>query len=308
MGKLNRIFVIPAALLMAVFLATNLLSEQVDTGTPSLKPSNLSSTTIGDPQSETCPQLRLGIQSLSSTLIGDLSPSSSGDPKFEKAEVVRRIKKLQMPFIANEGQTDAKVAFYANTFGGTVFVTKDGDIVYSLPMVAHASPLVHDEINKDKTGYTRLTGYRGKEGQCIVHRALCALFPFCTWYFPVYYSETYSPVCHSERSEASHLMDRNFNLVGAIHELPLHTNQNNRRSHYLNNSLPEPLGWSEGETQQAPRVETQCLASLMRSPSGISPLKRGTHPLPLSRGEYKSPLLGGDSGVGKSAIQNLSPT
>ena len=28
---------------------------------------------------------------------------------------------------------DKKVKFYANTFGGTVFVTKDGEIVYSLP-------------------------------------------------------------------------------------------------------------------------------------------------------------------------------
>ncbi|HLE87209.1 MAG TPA: hypothetical protein VI727_06065 [Candidatus Brocadiaceae bacterium] len=38
-----------------------------------------------------------------------------------------------MPFIANEGQVDERVAFYAKTFGGTVFVTKDGDIMYSLP-------------------------------------------------------------------------------------------------------------------------------------------------------------------------------
>ncbi len=53
--------------------------------------------------------------------------------KPSKEEVIQRTKKLQMPFIANEGQTDEKVAFYANTFGGTVFVTKDGEIVYSLP-------------------------------------------------------------------------------------------------------------------------------------------------------------------------------
>nr|CAJ75180.1 conserved hypothetical protein related to cell surface glycoprotein (S layer protein) [Candidatus Kuenenia stuttgartiensis] len=47
--------------------------------------------------------------------------------------VNQKIKKLQIPFIANEGQADEKVAYYANTFGGTVFVTKDGEIVYSLP-------------------------------------------------------------------------------------------------------------------------------------------------------------------------------
>ena len=38
-----------------------------------------------------------------------------------------------MPFIANNGQVDAQVKFYAKTFGGMVFVTKDGEIVYSLP-------------------------------------------------------------------------------------------------------------------------------------------------------------------------------
>ena len=59
--------------------------------------------------------------------------SAIQNPKFEKAEVLQKTKKLQMPFIANEGQTDAKVAFYANTFGGTVFVTKSGEIVYALP-------------------------------------------------------------------------------------------------------------------------------------------------------------------------------
>lgn len=38
-----------------------------------------------------------------------------------------------MPFIANNGQTDENVTFYANTFGGTVFVTKKREISYSMP-------------------------------------------------------------------------------------------------------------------------------------------------------------------------------
>ena len=38
-----------------------------------------------------------------------------------------------MPFIANNGQVDEQVEFYAKTFGGTVFVTKDSEIVYVLP-------------------------------------------------------------------------------------------------------------------------------------------------------------------------------
>ncbi|MDN3511043.1 MAG: SBBP repeat-containing protein [Candidatus Jettenia sp.] len=53
--------------------------------------------------------------------------------KPSKAEISGKIQKLRMPFIRNEGQVDEKVTFYANTFGGTVFVTKDGEIIYSLP-------------------------------------------------------------------------------------------------------------------------------------------------------------------------------
>lgn len=136
----------------------------------------------------------------------NLSPTTTYDPQFDKAEFARKTKKLQIPFVANNGQVDERVRFYAKTFGGTVFVTKDGEIVYAMPHTAtDASPLAHDEINKDKTGYTGLTGFPGKKGRCIVHRALCAMYPYCTWNFPVYYSESNFPVCHSERSEESYL-------------------------------------------------------------------------------------------------------
>src|SRR3989304_9404909 len=79
----------------------------------------------------------------SETQQSNLSPTSIVDPKLvpnldwgsklDKAEFAQKTQKLQMPFIANNGQVDEQVRFYANTFGGTVFVTKDGDIVYSLP-------------------------------------------------------------------------------------------------------------------------------------------------------------------------------
>ncbi|MBF8277623.1 MAG: hypothetical protein HW390_2696 [Candidatus Brocadiaceae bacterium] len=51
----------------------------------------------------------------------------------DKKEIFSKIRTLQMPFIANNGQMDDQVKFYAKTFGGTVFVTKDGEIVYALP-------------------------------------------------------------------------------------------------------------------------------------------------------------------------------
>ncbi len=44
-----------------------------------------------------------------------------------------KTRTLRMPFIANNGQANEQVRFYAKTFGGTVFVTKAGEIVYALP-------------------------------------------------------------------------------------------------------------------------------------------------------------------------------
>ena len=40
---------------------------------------------------------------------------------------------LRIPFIANGGQADPAVAYFARTFAGTVYVTRSGEIVYSLP-------------------------------------------------------------------------------------------------------------------------------------------------------------------------------
>jgi hypothetical protein len=40
---------------------------------------------------------------------------------------------LRIPFVENQGQHDARVAYSANTFAGTVFVTRDGGLVHSFP-------------------------------------------------------------------------------------------------------------------------------------------------------------------------------
>jgi hypothetical protein len=41
-----------------------------------------------------------------------------------------------VPFIANQGQTDERVSFYARIDSGTVYVTRIGEIVYDLPKVS----------------------------------------------------------------------------------------------------------------------------------------------------------------------------
>ena len=47
-----------------------------------------------------------------------------------------KIRSASIPFIENVGQIDSQVAYYAKTFAGTVFVTKAGELVYSLPIDA----------------------------------------------------------------------------------------------------------------------------------------------------------------------------
>src|SRR5262249_32062545 len=56
---------------------------------------------------------------------------TSGPPT--PAEVARQVDRLAVPFVANAGQSDPRVAYSASTFSGTVFVTKEGELVYSLP-------------------------------------------------------------------------------------------------------------------------------------------------------------------------------
>ncbi|HYT31123.1 MAG TPA: hypothetical protein VEO37_00900, partial [Thermoanaerobaculia bacterium] len=53
--------------------------------------------------------------------------------RVEPGGIRERLAGVSVPFIANAGQTDEVVAYYAPTFAGTVFVTRGGWIVYSLP-------------------------------------------------------------------------------------------------------------------------------------------------------------------------------
>jgi hypothetical protein len=64
-----------------------------------------------------------------------VSAQAQRQERINKAELNQKIVKLHIPFINNQGQTDEKVKFYARTFGGTIFVTKKGELVYSLPKV-----------------------------------------------------------------------------------------------------------------------------------------------------------------------------
>ena len=52
----------------------------------------------------------------------------------QKAKILNKAYRMQVPFIENMGQIENKnVSFYAKTFGGTVFVERNGSLTYSLP-------------------------------------------------------------------------------------------------------------------------------------------------------------------------------
>jgi uncharacterized repeat protein (TIGR01451 family) len=50
-------------------------------------------------------------------------------------QVQTKLQNLQIPFVRNQGQLDSNVAFSANTSGGTLYVTRQGALVLSLPVV-----------------------------------------------------------------------------------------------------------------------------------------------------------------------------
>ncbi|MHC4698111.1 MAG: DUF7948 domain-containing protein [Planctomycetota bacterium] len=65
------------------------------------------------------------------TVGSDINQASRAS--YAVAKLSRSAPGTHIPFIVNEGQQDGNVKFYAPMFAGTVFVTRDGGIVYSLP-------------------------------------------------------------------------------------------------------------------------------------------------------------------------------
>lgn len=56
---------------------------------------------------------------------------ASENKPFHK-DFIQKADQLHLPFISNAGQTHEKVKYHADTFVGKVFITKEGEIVYSL--------------------------------------------------------------------------------------------------------------------------------------------------------------------------------
>lgn len=80
--------------------------------------------------------IRLGVLAAASLFVAALSfgEGISGEaPLFQKGYTKPSGGTLSVPFVANHGQTDREVAFFASARAGTTFVTRNGRIVHSLP-------------------------------------------------------------------------------------------------------------------------------------------------------------------------------
>lgn len=81
-----------------------------------------------------------------------------------KAGLDQKMARLWIPFISNQGQVDKGIEFYAHTFGGTVFVTKDGQVFYSLPSYkGFNSQSTDGVILKEEIVGGRVMGINGEE-------------------------------------------------------------------------------------------------------------------------------------------------
>ncbi len=73
------------------------------------------------------------INILSGTGIIKAQGTALNPDNINMQELQSKLQKTKIPWVHNSGQQDGQVAYYANTFAGTVFLTKDGDLVYNLP-------------------------------------------------------------------------------------------------------------------------------------------------------------------------------
>jgi len=79
-------------------------------------------------------------------LLPAISPAGTGAGDASAlAGLQTKLEKLQIPFVANQGQTHRDVAFYAQTGGGTFFVTARGEFVYALTKAQEPSMAVIKE-------------------------------------------------------------------------------------------------------------------------------------------------------------------
>ena len=76
-----------------------------------------------------------------------------------KKELFKVVKNINIPFVKNEGQIDPRVQFYANILGGTVFITKEGELVYAFSKYNNKRGITFKEI-LEGASIKKIEGYK----------------------------------------------------------------------------------------------------------------------------------------------------
>jgi hypothetical protein len=77
--------------------------------------------------------------------------ASTSPDAVHQTQVMNKAYRMQIPFIENRGQVgNDEVSFYAKTFGGTLFVEKDGTLTYSLPFNDKESVVIKEVLTDSK--------------------------------------------------------------------------------------------------------------------------------------------------------------
>lgn len=252
---------------------------------------------------------------------------------FKEKETLE-VQKLQLPFIVNKGQVDKRVLFYVQTFGGTVFVSKNGEIFYALPEGRQGSDGSRDREGsqaqrcpaEDAMGIAlkeQLVG--GKINEIKGVSKSVATVNYFTGNDPSQWQSnipTYEIVEMEEVYEGIDLRlkaygntvekiftvkpDANYEKIRIRLEGAQELTANTAGALVAETELgavkfTKPVAYQEIEGK---RVEIECEYVISNCEMRNAKC-RTTHTLALSRGEYENPLVEGETGMDKSEVRSL---
>jgi hypothetical protein len=87
-----------------------------------------------------------------SPIVPAIAESSTELQSAVPAATKHKLAKVQLPFIANQGQSHHDVKFYARTFAGTVFITETGELVYSFPKLENKKQVTGATLKEELIG------------------------------------------------------------------------------------------------------------------------------------------------------------
>jgi len=111
------------------------------------------------------------VAALTTILLPALVLATTLPDLVNKAQVMNKAYRMQIPFIENKGQLeDSNASFYAKTFGGTVFVVKDGTLTYSFPSHDKSGVVIKEVVTNKKVAVkglqpspTKINYFKGKD-------------------------------------------------------------------------------------------------------------------------------------------------